>query len=118
MFEKILIAHDGSDTADRALDTAIEMACRFSAALHMISVEEDLPQYARTIDDVDQEKEAEDSYFALLGARSKQRARVQPLEIFPISNSTRARLKCAMAGIGLALRTCWAVCFWDIDRTG
>ena len=81
MFEKILIAHDGSDTADRALDIAIEMACRFSAELHMISVEEDLPKYARTIDDVEQEKEAEDSYFALLGARSKQRTRMQGVDL-------------------------------------
>jgi nucleotide-binding universal stress UspA family protein len=81
MFEKILIAHDGSDAADRALDTAIEMASRFSAELHMISVEEDLPQYARTIDDVNQEKEAEDSYFVLLGTRSKQRARMRGVNL-------------------------------------
>jgi len=81
MFEKILIAHDGSDTVDRALDTAIELARRFSAELHMISVEEDLPQYAQTIDDVNQDKEAEDSYFAQLGARSKRRARIQSIDL-------------------------------------
>jgi nucleotide-binding universal stress UspA family protein len=81
MFRKILIAHDGSDPANRALHTAIEMARRFSGELHMISVEEDLPQYARTIDDVNLEKEVEDSYFVLLGARSKEMAHLEGIDL-------------------------------------
>lgn len=81
MFDKILIAHDGSENADKALDTAIEIAKTFNAELHMISVEEDLPLYAQSIQDVDDEKDAEDDYFKTLGARCSQRARLHGIEL-------------------------------------
>jgi nucleotide-binding universal stress UspA family protein len=74
MFERILIAHDGSEGADRALDSAIELATRFQSDLHMISIEEDLPRYARTIDDVPEEKEREDTYFGQIGEQCRRRA--------------------------------------------
>lgn len=72
MFDKILVAHDGSDGAQRALDTAI--AARFKSELHMISVEEDLPRYAQTVDDVDEEKETKDTYFRELGEQCERKA--------------------------------------------
>ena len=56
MFEKLLIAHDGSDGAWKAFDAAIELAVRLQASLHMISVEEDLPRYAETMMEVDERK--------------------------------------------------------------
>lgn len=40
----------------------------------MISVEEDLPRYAETMLEVDDEKEVEDSYFGQLAALAKRRA--------------------------------------------
>jgi nucleotide-binding universal stress UspA family protein len=46
MFDKILVAHDGSDGAHKAFDFALELAGRTNASLHMISVEEDPPPHA------------------------------------------------------------------------
>jgi nucleotide-binding universal stress UspA family protein len=82
MFEKILVAHDGSDGAQKAFDAAVELASRLRASLHMISVEEDLPRYAETMLEVDDEKEAEDTYFGQLAAQAKRRAALHsvPLE--------------------------------------
>jgi len=81
MFDRILIAHDGSDGADRALDTAIEMAARFQSELHMVSVEEDLPQYASTIDDVAEEKERKDTYFGQIGEQCRRRAAFRGIKL-------------------------------------
>jgi nucleotide-binding universal stress UspA family protein len=74
MFEKILVAHDGSDGAQRTFDAAVDLASRLHSTLHMISVEEDLPRYAETMLEVDDEKEEEDTYFGLLVAQAKRRA--------------------------------------------
>jgi nucleotide-binding universal stress UspA family protein len=58
MFQKILVAHDGSAGAQKAMAVAIDLAQRFGAELHLISVIEELPKYAATIDEV-QEVQAE-----------------------------------------------------------
>jgi nucleotide-binding universal stress UspA family protein len=55
MFSKILIANDGSPGAKKALATAILMAKRYKAELHMICVEE-LPSLPVTMDEVVEEK--------------------------------------------------------------
>jgi nucleotide-binding universal stress UspA family protein len=81
MFEKILIAHDGSDGAQKAFDAAVELASRLRASLHMISVEEDLPRYAETMLEVDDEKEAEDSYFGQLAAQANRRAALHSVSL-------------------------------------
>ena len=83
MFEKILVAHDGSDGAQKAFDAAVELASRLRTSLHMISVEEDLPRYAETtMGEIDEVKEAEDTYFGQLAAQAKRRAALHsvPLE--------------------------------------
>lgn len=81
MFEKILVAHDGSDGAQRAFDAAVELASRLKSKLHMISVEEDLPHYAETMLEVDEEKELEDSYFGQLAAQAKRRAALRSVTL-------------------------------------
>jgi len=53
MFENIAVAHDGSDGAQRAFDTAVELASQLKAKLHGINVEERIPRYAETIVEVD-----------------------------------------------------------------
>jgi nucleotide-binding universal stress UspA family protein len=70
VFEKILVAHDGSDGAQKAFDAAVALALQLKATLHMISVEENIPRYAETMVEVDEEKDAEDSYFGQLARRS------------------------------------------------
>jgi nucleotide-binding universal stress UspA family protein len=52
MFKKILVGNDGSEGAKKALRVAIEMAKRYGAELHSISVEEDLPHYAAIVGEV------------------------------------------------------------------
>jgi len=74
MFEKILVAHDGSDGAQKAFDRAVELAFQLKAGLHMISVEEDIPRYAETMVEIDEEKDAEDTYFGQLAAQATRRA--------------------------------------------
>ncbi len=81
MFEKILVAHDGSDGAQNAFDVAVELASQLKAHLHMISVEEDIPRYAETMLEVDDEKDAEDSYFGQLAAQAKRRAALHNVAI-------------------------------------
>jgi predicted RNA-binding Zn-ribbon protein involved in translation (DUF1610 family) len=56
MFQKILLAYDGSSGAKRALDVALELAKVASAELWALAVEERLPQYAATVDEVKEEK--------------------------------------------------------------
>ncbi len=69
MFEKILVAHDGSDGAQKAFDVAVGLASQHRATLHMVSVEESIPRDAETMVEVDEEKDAEDSYFGQLARR-------------------------------------------------
>lgn len=80
MFRRILIAHDGSDGAVRALDTAIELAATLHADLSMISVEEDLPKYAETIGEFE-DREVEESYFQRVGAQARARAAFRGIEL-------------------------------------
>ncbi|MGA3028784.1 MAG: universal stress protein [Bryobacteraceae bacterium] len=81
MFHRILIANDGSDGALRALDAALELAVTLKADLCMIGVEEDLPKYAETIGELDDEKEAEESYFQEVGAQARAKAFSRGIEL-------------------------------------
>jgi nucleotide-binding universal stress UspA family protein len=80
MFRRILIAHDGSDGAVRALDAAIELAATLHADVSMISVEEDLPKYAETIGEFE-DREVEESYFQRVGAQARARAAFRGIEL-------------------------------------
>jgi nucleotide-binding universal stress UspA family protein len=53
MFRKILVAHDGSAGAHKAMAVAIDLARRCGAEIQLISVIEELPKYAATIDEVE-----------------------------------------------------------------
>jgi nucleotide-binding universal stress UspA family protein len=81
MFRKIAIANDGSDGARKAFDCAVELALCFHADLHMISVEEDLPQHAQTMLEVNDAKETEDTYFGQLVTQCKARAALRGVKL-------------------------------------
>jgi nucleotide-binding universal stress UspA family protein len=81
MFRKILLAHDGSDGSQKAFDKAVELATKLRAELHMISVEEDLPRHAQTMDEVREEKGVEDTYFGELTALSRRRAAIRGINL-------------------------------------
>ena len=63
MFRKILLAYDGSAGARRALDVALELAHGSYAELWALAVEERLPHYAATIDEVAEEKEFANHFY-------------------------------------------------------
>ena len=56
MYRKLLIANDGSEGARKALAAAIQLAKRFRAQLHMLSVEE-VPRFPTTLDEIVEEQE-------------------------------------------------------------
>jgi len=62
-FNKILVANDGSEGAKKALKVAVEIAKRFDAELHSISVQEDLPHFAATVGEVVEAKYESNAYF-------------------------------------------------------
>lgn len=63
MFRKILLAYDGSAGAKRVLDGALEFTSLSGAELWALSVEEHLPHYAATIDEVEGEQEFANHYY-------------------------------------------------------
>lgn len=63
MFKKILIANDGSEGAKKALKTAVDLAKKYNAELHSISVEEGVPHYAATIGEVEEFRREANEFF-------------------------------------------------------
>lgn len=63
MFRKILVANDGSEGAKKSVQVAIDLATRYAAELHAISVEEHLPHYAATVGEVIEAKQDAADYF-------------------------------------------------------
>lgn len=81
MIERILIAHDGSDSARKAFDFAVELAARLGASLRMICVEEEIPRHAEVIDELREEMDRADSYFAQLAGQCRARAALHSVEL-------------------------------------
>ena len=81
MVEQILIAHDGSDSARKAFDFAVELTARLGAHLRMICVEEEIPRHAEVIDELREEKDRADSYFGQLAEHCRARARLHSIDV-------------------------------------
>ncbi len=80
MYEKILIANDGSEGGTRALAYAIKLTHRLKAHLHMICVEE-LPRLPTTIDEVVEDKLDENHRFEPVIAQAQFQARSAHVKI-------------------------------------
>lgn len=76
MFNKILIANDGSEGAARALSAAIKIAKQHDAELHMICVEE-MPAFPATIDEVVEEKDEANHVFEAVCRRAAAQAQAE-----------------------------------------
>jgi nucleotide-binding universal stress UspA family protein len=63
MFQKILVAYDGSEGSKKALRAGIQLAKRLEVDLYSISVEEGLPYYAATVGEVEELKDDADTFF-------------------------------------------------------
>jgi nucleotide-binding universal stress UspA family protein len=81
MIEQILIAHDGSDSAHKAFDFAVDFAMLTGARLRMICVEEEIPRHAEVIDEFREEKDRADSYFEQLAERCRARAALLSVDL-------------------------------------
>jgi nucleotide-binding universal stress UspA family protein len=81
MFKKILIANDGSEGARKALKTAIDLAIKYSAGLHSISVEEGVPHYAATIGEVEEYRKEANEYFSKISDEAVEAARKEGIEL-------------------------------------
>ncbi len=75
MFKKILIANDGSDGAKHALKVAIDLAKKYNAELHSISVEEGVPHYAATIGEVEEFRKEANEFFNKINEEAVEEAR-------------------------------------------
>jgi nucleotide-binding universal stress UspA family protein len=83
MYHRMLIAYDGSSGAEKALRAAILLAKEQGAELHMVAVEEGLPRYAATADEIDAVKEQKDAYYQRLCARAEAEAASAGMPITP-----------------------------------
>lgn len=77
MFRKILVANDGSEGAKKAVQAAIDLAKRYDAELHEISVEEHLPHYAATVGEVIEAKQEAADYFRRVTGEAELAAEAQ-----------------------------------------
>jgi nucleotide-binding universal stress UspA family protein len=63
MFTKILVGHDGSQGAKKALAAAIAMAKKFGAELHSISIKERHAHFEETVGEIMEEREEATKFF-------------------------------------------------------
>lgn len=63
MFNKILLAYDGSDGARLALEKVVEIAKIANAELHLLAVGR-IPEYAETVSEVEEAKEQAKTFYS------------------------------------------------------
>jgi CBS-domain-containing membrane protein len=81
MFKRILVAYDGSESAHAALLMGIRLARRLEAELASISVEEHLPRYAATIDEVAGAQEQIEAHFRALTKQAHDTAALEGVDL-------------------------------------
>lgn len=81
MYKKILVAYDGSEGARKALAAGINLAQIHQAELFALAVEEKLPKFPGTIDEVQEEKELANKYYGQLLAEARQQAQEAGLKL-------------------------------------
>jgi nucleotide-binding universal stress UspA family protein len=81
MFRKILLAYDGSEGANRALEVGIGLAKTHGAELWVVAVQEKLPRFSGTIDEVQEEKQFANEQYGKLLEAAKAKAKEAGIEI-------------------------------------
>jgi nucleotide-binding universal stress UspA family protein len=81
MFRKILLAYDGSEGANRALEVALAEARVHQAELWALAVEERLPRFSATVDEVQEEKTFANQHYGKLLAAAQARAQEAGIEV-------------------------------------
>ncbi|HEX4802302.1 MAG TPA: universal stress protein [Myxococcaceae bacterium] len=62
MFQRALLAYDGSEAAKKALERCVEILPIGSAALHVVAVGR-VPEYAETQDEVEEAREQAEAFY-------------------------------------------------------
>ncbi len=73
-FKRVLVAVDGSDGSEKALDCAISICKAVDATLTALAVEGKLPAYAASLGEVDEVKAEKDQFFNRVLDRAKATA--------------------------------------------
>lgn len=81
MFKHILVAYDGSDFSQKALDVAIGLAKMMGAQLSLVSVEEHLPTFPGDIGEVKEEKERQNNIFHQLQQEAREIVRENGIDL-------------------------------------
>jgi nucleotide-binding universal stress UspA family protein len=74
MFEKILVAIDGSQASEKALSAAVDLAAHYKADLTALSVAE-LPEVVAMVDEVDEIRQSTEAHFRKIGEAAVEYAR-------------------------------------------
>jgi nucleotide-binding universal stress UspA family protein len=81
MFRKILLAYDGSEGANTALNAGINLAKIHQAELWAVAVQEKLPRFSGTIDEVQEEKQFANEQYGKLLEAAKVKAKAAGVEL-------------------------------------
>jgi nucleotide-binding universal stress UspA family protein len=79
-FTNVLVAVDGSEGSNRALDCALSLCKRLDCRLTALAVEGKLPAYAASVGEVEEVKREKDQFFASVLEGAKTMAREQGIE--------------------------------------
>ncbi len=72
MFNKILLAYDGSEGSKNALEKTIELVLKFNSELHILSVGR-IPEYAEVISETEEAKEQAYKYYDKILAEASKK---------------------------------------------
>lgn len=75
MFRRLLVAYDGSEGANRALRAGLDLAKALNVDLHSVTIEEEMPRYAATLDEIDAVKQQADGYYGQMCREAEAIAR-------------------------------------------
>lgn len=80
-YKRMLVPLDGSQGSWKAFRKALLLAEEMGAEITVLSVEEHLPRYAATVDEVDEEREQQNEYFARLHREATALAEERSVEL-------------------------------------
>jgi nucleotide-binding universal stress UspA family protein len=81
MFKKILLAYDGSEGANKGLEAGINLARVHQAEFWALAVQEKLPRFSGTIDEVQEEKEFANQHYGKLLETASARAQEAGIDL-------------------------------------
>jgi nucleotide-binding universal stress UspA family protein len=82
MYKKILVAYDGSEGSKKALDHALHLAKELGSQVSALWVRGSLPHYPETVDEVEEEKDAANSFLQKLTAELISISKEHGVEVF------------------------------------